>query len=1536
MVINGGIGYDASNTNVYADSRGINGLYEPRVRNLTINSTKRFGDYYLNPQGDTSLGFNIVGYNQDLANHYGESFTVEQNGNFNEPTKHSPIIGWAYDGNPIYGPFGYADPDDINSPVGIITSGYVADSSRVHNRPVAATGTLEFDNGFFVQDYFYGGNTDLDEHNGRFCKTPEFPNGIYAYFASVTVDSGTIKPAYPYFIGKTYKSPLLKDNHSLDHNFEFNDTNLLRNTTPYKVGDKFAENDFIVESNEFLRQLSNVESVTTGDVTDITVLDGGFGYKVGDFTKFDDTDTNGSGLRAQVDEIVGIGVSRIDTQLDRFEDVTFVWNSPDEVIAHHLPNIELNNQDTVAVSGLSTVVVNLTNSFSVGVKTDIIGLAKTMSVNSNALGAIEDIFVTKIPNTVSIGGSLRIADEVVKVLNIHELNSAITVKRFAIGIAHTFGTNIDVLNTKVSIPAKTENFVSKNNDLVYFNGPKSIGTGVTVGGGVYIDHPIGEIERTIFAPTRTIFIPNHPFKTGQQVKLSKHPNGSQINVGNSPTGNQFAIPQSGAPYTDTLFVINKGENHIGLITTRAGLANTSDGVYFFSNGVNALSSYKFTESEYSISSDYVQVTGDIDRIVSTVTTKIGLAQTSTHGLNNNDVVKMNVLPTISVGIGTTSAISVNWNEQYQKLLIDPIQFTNSSVKVNQLNLTNHKLKTGDKVFYEGSATGLSTGSYYAYKVNDDFVELGETYTDVTVNPVSTLDITQNTGGNNQRLSLINPPITVVKNSQLTFGLSSTTLSNFSFKLFYDNEFKNEYYSSADSSNFNVVGLGTIGIGTSPDLPVVGASLTVSHTASAPLKLYYSLEKNGYISTSDTGVQNYSEITFVDSAYSGEFKIFGISSDTFKISPYKTPEFLSYTEDDCDKLEYSTRSTSVTGSIKDLKVISKGYNYKKLPKFVSVNSENGQNANLVAVSTSIGRIKDVRIVDIGYEYASDKTLSPEAFVSPIINLDNLDVIKNINIVNGGSEYLGAPDLVLYNPEKKEIVDEVSLIAKVPNQSISEVELFAPIRGLQSVTHKLLAVNNSNGVGINSMTGGGSGIVTCVLETPIAGFAHPPFAAGDEIFVEGIQLVGESGIGTQANANTGVSSEGTGYNSKDYEFRFFKVQSFINSNPAVLKYSVAGLTTNPGFAKTFQSGYATIVNKNNYPILDPIQERGQYQIGEKLLVNGGSKFEETDLVVVDSRDDYIRVDGLFQLQKNDIIKGQVTDISASVTSFIENKAKFNISYSNRQDYGWLDNVGKLNDDYQVIPDNDYYQNLSYSVKSPIEWEKSVDPLNRVVHPAGLKNFADVGISSSVSAGISSIYDSSPILILDVMNDGNRVDTINNIDLTNDYDSRTNPSRSKYLQFENLILTDYTKCKSNRALQHDDISGKFSSKGLQDTFTEIEEIDGLFANYIVQIVDPDTFDTQLSEVVVLTKTSDAILFEKTSDFTNNKLGDFIADCDFTNRKTLRFEPTEKYEKLILKSAKKSRKIRSRNKPSRNPKKKYKKFKFRIMQILPEKLTI
>ena len=73
-----------------------------------------FGNFYLTSRED-SLSFSILGYSQNVAKTLEDSFTISQNGEFNEITSHSPIIGWAYDGNPIYGPFGYSDADNINS-----------------------------------------------------------------------------------------------------------------------------------------------------------------------------------------------------------------------------------------------------------------------------------------------------------------------------------------------------------------------------------------------------------------------------------------------------------------------------------------------------------------------------------------------------------------------------------------------------------------------------------------------------------------------------------------------------------------------------------------------------------------------------------------------------------------------------------------------------------------------------------------------------------------------------------------------------------------------------------------------------------------------------------------------------------------------------------------------------------------------------------------------------------------------------------------------------------------------------------------------------------------------------------------------------------------------------------------------------------------------------------------------------------------------------------------------------------------------------
>tara|TARA_B100000900_G_scaffold414696_1_gene442094 strand:+ start:2299 stop:15153 length:12855 start_codon:yes stop_codon:yes gene_type:complete len=1485
IVTNTGIGYSSVSTEVRAFSRGSNGSYIARVRSLTLNNTHRFGDSFLSEKED-SLKFSILGYSQEIANNFENTFSVNSNGEFNQITGHSPIVGWAYDGNPIYGPFGYSDPANINSDLKIIQPSYVTDINRVENRPAGYTA------GFFVEDHVYNGTGDLDIHNGRFGKTPEFPNGVYAYFATVGLGTGTnkLEGQYPYFIGNTYRSPFIAENQLLNQDFDFNNSGLRRNTLPYNVDEKFAGNDFVTESYETIRQISKIESVTKGGVDGFTILNGGTGYKVGDITEFDDEGTNGSGFRAQVDEIVGIGISRIDTTITPFEGAVFEWKSGSEVQANFLPFIELNDQTSVAISGLSSSIVNLTDSFSVGIKTDKIGLAKSMTVGA-AGGLIQDIYVTEIPNTIAIGGSLRVGSgntsdiESLQVLNLFPLRKVIRVLRH-VGIAHTLGSNVDVLNNRISIPVKTTKFTSEVNDIVYFNGPQSVGVGTTSGGAINVDRVTGEIKETVSIPTRTIHIPNHPFKTGQKLVLHKRVGANRFDVGTTPLVTEFKLPYLGANATE-VYVINKGENNIGLVTSRVGTATTSEGLYFYSKG----STSGISSGLYNFQTAKDQVTGDVDKIVTRVSTNVAAANTTTHNLVEGDIIRMNVVPNLNVGLGNTTPISVNYNEAFEKLIINPILFNAADVETNQIDLVDHGFETGDKVFYDGGATGLSTGTYFVNKVSSRRFQLSETIEDNRANPVRTVNITANTGGNNQSIGLINPRIDVVKNSKLNFGLTSSTLLNFDFKLFYDRQLTNEYLSSQDSPSFNVGTGGTIGIGTNNTDPI-GAGLTVQYSASSPGRLYYGLTKGGFISTADTEVSNYSEIRFIDSKYNGEYKISNVTPDTFDISP-EIPEFLSYNSSDCEKLEYSTKSTTVHGQIKDLNIISPGFNYKKLPQFKSVKSTNGTDANIIASSRNIGRIKKIRIVDIGYEYSSDKTLSPEAFISPVVNIDNLDIIDSVNIVSGGADYMSTPNLLVFNPVTNTVVDTLSLQAFTPNQTISKVDVLSPVTGLDSVVHKIISINNSNGVGINSLQISNSGVVTCFLETPINGFENQPFAVGDQVYVEGIQRVGEAGIGaTQGGISTNTSVEGTGYNSDNYNYQFFNVDDYIVGTQCILKFSTAGVTTNPGIAKTFQSGYATLINKKKYPVIEPIQSRGVFELKETLIVDSVI----TDLKVIEVRNDYIKIDGKFKIKKGDRIKGELSNVSAEITSIVDNQAKFTTDFSNRQDYGWLDDIGKLNEDYQVIPDNDYYQNLSYTVKSSVEWEKFVNPVNRLVHPSGLKNFADTAITSNLQVGVGSVRESNQTVVLDVgnvleLNDKQRVDAINNFDFARDFDTRVNGS--KFLTLQNRTLTDFTRCKTNRVLLHDDISENFSSEGFESTNTVIEPLIEDFGNYLVQIVDPDNFDTQFTELVTLTTESNAFILEKSTDFTTVKLGDFDTEILATGTKNLLFTPTEKFTK-------------------------------------------
>lgn len=168
------------------------------------------GWYSLAPVFEGAFDFDSYGGHGTAGGQYHHH---EQNTAYPDlPNGHSPLVGFAFDGYPIYGPYGFSDSLDKNSPVVRIESSYQirqdlldAGTRGVDGPPVTSSVTKNTDEGplgAYEEDYeFIAGLGHLDDHNGRWCVTPEYPQGTYAYFSTID-DTG--EPSYPYFVGPSY------------------------------------------------------------------------------------------------------------------------------------------------------------------------------------------------------------------------------------------------------------------------------------------------------------------------------------------------------------------------------------------------------------------------------------------------------------------------------------------------------------------------------------------------------------------------------------------------------------------------------------------------------------------------------------------------------------------------------------------------------------------------------------------------------------------------------------------------------------------------------------------------------------------------------------------------------------------------------------------------------------------------------------------------------------------------------------------------------------------------------------------------------------------------------------------------------------------------------------------------------------------------------------------------------------------------------------------------------------------------------------
>ena len=1455
VIVNPGIGYSSTQTSTKITSAGKNAKINAKVRSLTLDIKKKYNsDELLLPTNNNKLKYSVCGYGATYRNSFGE-----------DPTVVSRIIGWAYDGNPIYGPYGNSDPQDSNSAATRLRSGYTASLSNIIDRP-SHIGIHSAIAGIFVEDYKFDNSGDLDENNGRFSKTPEFPDGVYAYYATIHDTTYTADPSgsqFPYFIGNSYRS--LPLNQNFDQSLDFAETDLVRNTFPYRSSSVNADNDYIIEPNEIDKQKVVIESVSAGSVDEVSVVNSGENYKVGDQLTFDDTDTEGGGLSVKVSSLVGNEVYKITNSNTSITDVVLTKESDDTVRGTITGNNPLNNQDVVTISGLTTSLSALNGQYFIGIETASTILTYDLPVGTG----VTEVVVADIPPSVSVGSSIGIGTETGKILNIYRNENVLTIMRGVNAHDTLAGAGVTYHPNSFTFKQPIDDIDSKVNDIVYFNSEEAVGFGTTAGAqGKEKSFTFANRTVTRSVPCGRIYMENHPFVEGQQVTYTQ--GGSTaltyVSIGNTLTNGYIRQPVP-LPNPSTLYISNSTPTTVGLKTEKTG-----PDIFFTTGGSD--------NDLFSLQSLYTEVEGDVNRINTQVTT------VDAHGLKLGDKVKIEVSSglTTGVSIGNTD-ISISRQDGTGYILVDPISYSNSNTFFGTNSFSNalfeHKLNTGDKVYLKNTSgtlpAGLSERAYFVYVVSSTEFQLCETYKD-TQSPANIVDFTNNPVGI-RTFSRINPPLQIVKNNSPIFNLKDSSLSGYDLKFYYDQEFKNEFVSTATTTtSFNITTSGVVGSGTS------GAK-TINYNVALPNKLYYTLEKSGYISTADTTVQNYSEINYVDSNYNGSYSVVATATTTFDVASQLTPQSPYLLPTTADTLKYTTTSTNTIGGVDRVNIVSGGSDYKKLPTFVGSASTQGLGLYAVSKSKSIGNINRTRVINEGFEYSSDPTLRPQAFISPIITVNNSNSIGVATVVDGGVGYSNPPVINIVNTNTREKINTGVIQPILSGNSIHSLDIVQPPYGLPETPVTLFATSNDNGVGINTIQSdsASSGIFTCF-------FAHTnpaAFAINDRVFIEGISKI--------------VGSGGTGFNSADVGYKFGRVLSYVGGvteDAVKISYEDDFISTNCGLADTVQVN-ASIVKQSLYPSFSVHQIPSNFIEGEKVISNN----IERDLYITSSNDDFIKVSGTYtsKLTIGEIITGAESGVIATIESLRDNEGIYNIKFGVEKNIGWSDDIGKLSSDNQVTPDNDYYQNLSYTIKSTKTFDELRSPVNGLLHTSGLKNFADTGITSTTTVGMSGT--SISISVQDIISD-NRVDTIYNY--ANAIDLSKTPTSSKLVKLTNKRLTPYQIAKSNEVLVLDNINTQFSNlDGDPSQFLNIENLVGKssFIEYTIRITNLTYSEVQLVELVILNNGADLILLKKSELSGNSKIGDFSLFEDVYGNKFLRFTPLPDafdydYDLKVLKS--------------------------------------
>ena len=1437
IVINGGEFFDNSTfINIVPKGSGVK--FDPIITSRRINLVKKlfetdnisFDDGYitknLNSLEYTHL-YSPRPLRKSVSREFGSTSFLDLNLDNNNReinnTIHSPIIGWAYDGNPIYGPYGYADAN--SGPIKKLSSGYkLKPNSKLisENRPSLAI----YPKGFFEEDYFFDDSGDLDEHNGRFCITPEYPEGVYAYFCTVSEIpdpnfDNYFSPEYPYIIGPTFKNRLIKKIESFDDTGK----NLLRNTTPYNLLSPNSSYDFIVNPNKIKEENIEIISVDSDFIEGVRVIEPGNGYKVDDSIIFSDNS------RAKISEISGVSITSIASSYVNFNNLEVVYFNNSYIGILTTPH-NIN----------STKKFNFNSKFELNKKI----VAKPYVHKLQLRSSVEPTSITGIVTFFDVSGNLdfplkendifTINQEQVKILNIDSFSSRIRVQRNQNG---TVGINTHKMNSVLEENSRkftfniglNTSYNLKSNKEFYFTPSESVGLGTTSNYTLNISNPgLGKTVVTI--PVGSIFIENHNLASGDVLFYNAKTN-QPIEV--SLTG----IGTTSLPENSELFVTKIDNNLIGLSTVGAGTSN----FYFESVGTGLTHSFTVNYSNRLVGELFSS-----NAIVSTATSSL---------LGIGDEVFVDIIS------GIQTSISFYYNDFNRRICGNKKNVSNVDLINNIIYCENHNFKKSEKIIYVSTLPigGLSNNEiYFAIPITKDSLKLSSSSYGSTLLIPQEINLTSSGTG---YFYSINPRIEVIPDQDIVFDVSDESLSftrqgttypAFELKLFYDNSHLNEF------TTFELVQSGIVGITTT-------AKYTLK-TKNLPEKFYYAfspvnnrlnnnLKKEIYID--DSQIQG-SEITKVSSQYSGKHLISGISTNSFTYELNSLPENNLYVFPQSN-LKYSTKSKTATGPIDSVRLVDV-VKTKKIPEVKTINSTSGQGAILIPTSSKIGAIQKVKKLDIGFDYNIDYTIRPKINALKIAKVEVFYQLDYIDVISRGVNYTFSPNIILIDSNTREKYD-VDLIYQSEE---NKVVIFKNTTKIKNNDLEVIATNNDNGFEINTLTyNPTTRRVTVELATPFNNISEYPFSVGESVYIE--------------NTIVGVSSRG--YNSSAYGYNSFEI---LESTPniggigATFTYSLEDyldVGEDPGALDNFYtSGFA--IAKKYLPEFSIKIEPNQFSVGEDFESNSGTFGK---IVSWTPENNTVRLSTTGKINNNDIIFGKNSGAYLKVIDVYSTNGYIDISSNSVVERGWRDKTGFLNDSLQRIHDNNYYQYFSYDLKSEIDysnWSDLVDSLN---HTAGFKKFGTLLVNTTnENVGIGTDQNLGDVEIINDLYSVLDVNCVSDFDLvTENYFSIDSELRSNEIYFNSRRLQDYIESIGNKVLIIDDIANRFTPVApIENSIIDKFKLNAIrFKKYVIQVTDKLEPENTHSQIINLLHDNNEVSINQFSVIeTIDELGYFDAE--------------------------------------------------------------